>query len=349
MNLTIEKKEDFYTSFDDNEKRPIIRFEPFEKGYLGYYHPKAFVYPEGTFENKDPFTEVDLFFMTRFPVNWFKDRLAKDPLTKRSNFPGLSSSQYSRFIEKFLKWDLPEKLGDETMLQPYADLLINFGFRKSDREDQYIYDEVLDDEIIKDILNGIVNLAETEVWPEVYDTLIDAMAIYLKEESDKKASERQAREETKNIQANGYIVHDSFRNGFLDCDRKATKVNSLDEIRPENVSWLRVGDELHIPNGDEVQNMKNSNVAHIINEGVDNTWGKYQHIWIPIIKAKKIVNGEEIGPNVSYTYDTSANKWITLAEAKSRSKGAINGVRKYADSSYWDVLEGKNDVVSKDI
>lgn len=298
-----------------------------------------------------PQTEMDLWQFRKVQADIVEKELRKT-VNLENEFPNLDPRKINKAIAIAIM-NADNNVEDmDLIMDPYNQLLEGLGFKPKSNgkynSDFYI-EESLDENYIENIVSELFDLRNNVVIPELVNAGYDYFLSEIKRYEDDLLEKRRMKELAKNIPAGFYIVHTSFRNGFLDTDRKPAYVNSLNEIDPKNVSWLDVVDNYDDEEFESiVADVQNSGVAHVAISNGESTF-----LYIPIIKIKKIIGGKPLGDFMTYTYNVNSNRWIPMSEAKSLSHNAIKGASSNRFSRYssrdYRGLYNDPDIVSKSI
>ena len=298
-----------------------------------------------------PRTEIDLHFFRKVQADVVERELRKT-VDLENKFPNLNSRKINKAISIAIE-DADNNIEDMNLIMdPYNQFLEGLGFKpkyNGKYNSDFYIEESLDENYIENIANELFDLRNNVVIPEFVNAGYDYFLSEIKRYEDDLLEKRRIKKLAEDTPADSYIVHTSFRNGFLDTDRKPAYVNSLNEIDPKNVSWLDVVDNYDDEEFESiVSDVQNSGVAHIATSDGESTF-----LYIPIIKIKKIIGGKPLGDFMAYTYSVNSNKWIPMSEAKSLSHNAIEGasVNRFARLSSRDYrgLCNDPDIVSKSI
>ena len=132
-------------------------------------------------------------------------------------------------------------------------------------------------------------------------------------------------------EASAYTVWCDHRNGFMDCDRKPRTVTSLEEIKPEDVSWVPFS-------GDSLENEEQHRdiCDRLITAGIANAYLDEAQtcIYLPIIK----VQTDNFNQKLSLVWSFKDNRWITLLVAK-KEAGVKIGAEQFANCRYLQKLQ----------
>lgn len=282
--------------------------------------------------DNSPRTEIDLLRFRRIEADIVEKELRKT-VDLESKFPNLDSRKINKAIGVAIN-NADHNIGDmDLIINPYNQFLEGLGFKpksSSKYNSDFYIEESLDENYIENIANELFDLRNNVIIPELVNTGYDYFLSEIKRYEDDLLEKRRIKKLAENTPADSYIVHTSFRNGFLDTDRKPVYVNSLEEIDPKKVSWLDVVDSYDDEEFESiVADVQNSGVAHVAISNSESTF-----LYIPIIKIKKIIGGKPLGDFMTYTYSVDSNKWIPMSEAKSLSHNAIKGASSNRFSRY---------------